>query len=261
MPTTSNESANTRPPRGTFRFKVQKALSKPSRILPHFKRTLHNAFINLTSRDAIEAHRRFIEEYAKENPIYAMGSDTQEHWLSFGKAQFEFLTAHGVLPTHHVLEPGCGNLRLGWHLINYLEAGHYVGLEISPVILTLARSRIHESGLQAKRPYLFLVDDIDYGFLPNGFYDCINAHAVFTQAQFTAIDRTVIALAPLLKPGGFFDFTYYETEGNPYSFQNVHYYYRREQIATILAKTGLQAEWLPAFDRDQVKVRLRRLLT
>ena len=40
-----------------------------------------------------------------------------------------------------MLEIGCGNLRAGRLFIDYLDAGNYYGIDISPDILLAARAR------------------------------------------------------------------------------------------------------------------------
>src|SRR5207253_1307572 len=106
-----------------------------------------------TSADQLEAHRRFTENYARGDVNRAVGSDSPEHWLAFGQTQFDYLVDAGLQPGHRVLELGFGNLRLGWRLIEFLDAGNYVGLEISPLMVREARNKVVEHALQPKRPY------------------------------------------------------------------------------------------------------------
>src|SRR5258708_5686572 len=64
-----------------------------------------------------------------------------------------------------MLEIGCGNLRAGRLFIDYLDAGNYYGLDISPEILLAGQRTLVEFGLQAKHPRLFPVSDLTFGFL------------------------------------------------------------------------------------------------
>ena len=135
-------------PSTTISALVRKALTRPQRIFPYIQRAWRNHIINRTSANQFEAHRRYIEDYGKDNPNIAMGCETEEQWLQGGLQQIELLLQHGLQPTHRVLDLGCGNLRLGWRLIDYLQAGGYVGTELSPKMLHHARGKITHYKLQ-----------------------------------------------------------------------------------------------------------------
>jgi len=64
------------------------------------------------------------------------------------------LVDHGLLPKHRLLDIGCGVLRGGIPLIEYLDAGHYVGVEARTEVLKEARKELAKSGLEGKRPLL-----------------------------------------------------------------------------------------------------------
>ena len=46
-----------------------------------------------------------------------------------GRHTFQTLLANGLLPSHRVLDFGCGSLRNGYWLIRFLDPGNYYGLE------------------------------------------------------------------------------------------------------------------------------------
>lgn len=63
-----------------------------------------------------------------------MGEPWYQHavggmWKEIGRLQFDFLVAHGLAPSHLLLDMGCGTLRGGLHFIRYLEPGHYWGVD------------------------------------------------------------------------------------------------------------------------------------
>lgn len=68
--------------------------------------------------------------------------------------QSEFLIAHGLRADQRLLDIGCGTLRGGIPLIEYLDAGHYVGIEAREEALTEARAALAEAGLEDKSPTL-----------------------------------------------------------------------------------------------------------
>lgn len=73
--------------------------------------------------------------------------------------QFDFLTSRGLRAEHRLLDIGCGTLRGGIPLIEYLEAGHYVGVEARAQALEEARGELAEAGLEHKRPLLIHASD------------------------------------------------------------------------------------------------------
>ena len=50
-------------------------------------------------------------------------------WEMKREFQIRFLRQAGLSPEHYLLDIGCGTLRGGIPLIDYLETGHYFGLE------------------------------------------------------------------------------------------------------------------------------------
>lgn len=73
--------------------------------------------------------------------------------------QFEFLTSRGLRPEHRLIDIGCGALRGGIPLIEYLETGHYAGVEARAAVLEEGRKELAEAGLEHKRPLLIHAAD------------------------------------------------------------------------------------------------------
>ncbi len=80
-------------------------------------------------------------------------------WEMKRRFQFEFLTSRGLRPEHRLLDIGCGTLRGGIPLIEYLESGHYVGVEARAEALEEGRKELAETGLESKRPMLIRASD------------------------------------------------------------------------------------------------------
>lgn len=62
-------------------------------------------------------------------------------------------------PEHYLLEIGCGTLRGGIPLIDYLHEGHYFGIEVRAEAIDEGRKELREAGLVAKNPKLLLSSD------------------------------------------------------------------------------------------------------
>src|SRR6185312_2619231 len=58
-------------------------------------------------------------------------------WDEHRRFQIEMLKRQGLRPEHRFLELGCGPLTVGVPLIQYLEPGHYTGVDIRSSVLNL----------------------------------------------------------------------------------------------------------------------------
>jgi len=77
--------------------------------------------------------------------------------------QFEFLKQQGLQPHHYLHDIGCGTLRGGIPLIDYLEEGHYYGTEVRANVLEEGRKELDEAKLTHKTPVLVATKDFDVG--------------------------------------------------------------------------------------------------
>jgi hypothetical protein len=65
------------------------------------------------------------------------------HW-DRGVEPFQFLRSLGLRPEHRCVDYGCGSLRVGMHLIDYLDAGNYWGVDVT--------DRFYRDGLELLQP-------------------------------------------------------------------------------------------------------------
>jgi ubiquinone/menaquinone biosynthesis C-methylase UbiE len=206
----------------------------------------------------VEHYRNVVEaDAAAEGVNRAIGSFTPEHWLEVGEMQFNYLVDHGLRPHHRVLELGCGNLRAGWRLIEYLDAGNYTGTDISPSVLASARKILAERNLEEKDVTLLLVDNMALPMLADNTFDVIHAHSVFSHLTEDVIDDCIATASRLITPGGFFDFTYIEGTGN---VKLEDFYYPAEFFEALAGKHGFASERLNDWRYSQEKMRFRPLI-
>lgn len=80
-------------------------------------------------------------------------------WTKIGLLQFNFLQAQGLMPSHCLLDIGCGALRGGVHFIPYLDPGNYLGLDCNQSLIE--RGIAQELGTLAyeERKPIFVVSD------------------------------------------------------------------------------------------------------
>lgn len=94
--------------------------------------------------------------------------------------QFDLITGHGLEPHHTVLELGCGVLRAGIPIIEYLDAGNYAGMDISLKALSYGHKAVHEHDLETKRPMLIQNEDLKFEEVADLDADYMLSNSVWT---------------------------------------------------------------------------------
>ena len=163
--------------------------------------------------------RDYLDAYAAHTDLRVRADGADEAiggmWEELGALQFEFLKGEGLRPHHRLLDVGCGSLRGGRHFIRYLDAGRYVGVDISEGVLGAAHDLVEREGLRPKRPRLLLnetkrLDFSEVAASGAGPFDYLLAQSVFTHLMPEHIEECVRSLPRVLAPGGAFYFTFNE---------------------------------------------------
>jgi SAM-dependent methyltransferase len=248
--------------RSRLAFMIRYAMRHPGRIVPHARRLARDAVLRLRNPDHVSYYRAVMRSDAARSDEGAVGSRTHESWLKIGQMQFDYLVSHGLKPGMRMLEIGCGNLRAGRLFIEHLDAGGYYGIDISPDILLAAQRTLAEAGLQHKLPHLTLVQDLKLEFLPAGYFDVVHAHSVFSHSPIEVIDECLAHVGRVMKPGGFFDFTFDRTEGAEHHVLREDFYYRTETLVALAGRHGLTGQYMKDWEElphPQSKLRISRL--
>jgi SAM-dependent methyltransferase len=245
--------------RSTLSYKIAFAARHPDQILPYLQRIVVDARLRAGKRDHVSYYRAVMRYKADRSLDMAVGSRSAEQGAKFGRMQFDYLVGHGLARTSRLLEIGCGNLRAGRFFIDYLDAGNYYGIDISPDVLLSAQQVLAANQLQDKVPSLAYTNDLRFEFLPTGYFDVIHANSVFTHCPIELIEECFAHVARILAPGGFFDFTFYRTEDNDYQVHHEDFYYRTDTLIGLADRYGLAArlmdDWLDPWDK-QPKIRM-----
>ncbi len=172
-------------------------------------------------------------------------------WDDLGRHQFDFLLGEGLQPAHTFVDVGCGSLRAGRHLIDYLDPGNYYGIDANVSLLQAGydvelsdeqRSRMPIANLRANDRF-----DADFGVE----FDMAIAQSVFTHISLNHIRLCLYRLAKSMSPGGRFFATFFEEprsvpldeivnrpmQKQPrFSERNIYWYYRAD--LRWVAKSG-----------------------
>jgi len=247
--------------RSRLTFQVRYAVRHPERVVPYVRRLARDTLLRLKSRDHVSYYRAVMRSDTARSDEAAVGSHTHESWLKLGQMQFDYLVSHGLKPGMRMLEIGCGNLRAGRLFVDYLDAGDYYGIDISPDILLAAQRTLAEAGLQDKLPYLSLVQDLKLAFLPAEYFDVVHAHSVFSHSPIEVIEECMAHIGRVMRPDGFFDFTFDRTEGAEHQVLHEDFYYRTETLVALAVRYGLTARFMTDWEElphKQSKLRVTR---
>ena len=132
------------------------------------------------------------------------------YWEKVGKLQLNFLIAQGLKPTSRFLDVGCGALRAGVHLVDYLDAGNYYGIDINEELLTAGYTLELSAEQRQKLPrdHLRCTDrfDVDFGVK----FDQAIAQSVFTHLSLNHLRLCLYRVAGQMSVGGKFFVTFRE---------------------------------------------------
>jgi SAM-dependent methyltransferase len=160
-------------------------------------------------------------------------------WTVMGPMQRDFLVAQGLRPEHRLLDVGCGALRAGIHFVEYLQPGHYYGIDINRTVLDAGYERELPERLRERLPrdHLRATDrfDCDFGVA----FDYAIAQSLFTHISLNHIRLCLYRVARQLRPEGRFYATFFEApkghplderlgNGNKWTERNAFFYYRRD---------------------------------
>lgn len=133
-------------------------------------------------------------------------------WDEVGRLQLRFLRGRGLRRDHRLLDIGCGALRGGVHLIRYLDAERYTGVDKEPELLRIgAEQELGPALMQAKRPTLIALADFEFDRLPTR-PGIAWAHSIFTHLPMEHIRRCLANLRPVLPRAGVLYASYAECE-------------------------------------------------
>jgi SAM-dependent methyltransferase len=126
-------------------------------------------------------------------------------WRMKRAFQIEFLRRMGLEREHQLLDLGCGTLRGGLPLIEYLAPGHYTGVDVRADVLEEARAELREAGLERQEPRLVHASDLGALELDDGpVFDWIWAFSVLIHLDDEALAAALRFAARHLAPGGSF---------------------------------------------------------
>lgn len=137
-------------------------------------------------------------------------------WEEIGALQFSFMVSHGLKPSDHLLDVGCGSMRGGIQFVPFLDEGHYFGFDINRSLISSGYEKeIVRAGLASRLPPSNLIsgDDFDFSGFPVKFERALGL-SLFTHLTLNLIRTCLERLADVMADGGEFYATYFEVAGD-----------------------------------------------
>lgn len=118
-----------------------------------------------------------------------------------GLEKYAPLREWGLRPDERVIDYGCGSLRIGQHLIRYLERGNYIGLDVTDAFYREGLALLEPGLVEAKAPYLAVIDENTLARLALDPPDVIVSVAVVMHVPPNELDTFFRRLLSLAGPG------------------------------------------------------------
>jgi hypothetical protein len=141
------------------------------------------------------------ERAAKLQAVGGFIASPLDFFEKSGRLQFATLVQHGLYPSSKVLDVGCGPLRAGYWLMNFLEPGCYFGIEPRAHEIEEGLAYIVEPELiEYARPTFAHNDDFDLTVFGTRF-NFVIARSVWTHTSKEQNRRMLDTFCEVAEPG------------------------------------------------------------
>lgn len=124
------------------------------------------------------------------------------YWDELQQYQFNVMVANGLQPGHTLLDLCCGPLQGGVAFIRYLNAGGYVGVDISARNLAAGYRQILDHDFALKNPRLIQSENFGDESLEDARFDFIFVSQTLYLFDETKMAALLAMARRVLKPGG-----------------------------------------------------------
>lgn len=124
-------------------------------------------------------------------------------WVQARDAQLKELSDLGLRPDMTLVDLGCGPLRAGLQLIDYLDTGRYVGIDIDAGSIEAGKALVRRFDLDGKQARL--IHSETFGRIElerSGFADRIWCYQVMIHMPRDVALDCIAQIGRMLKPGG-----------------------------------------------------------
>lgn len=186
-------------------------------------------------------------------------------WDVIGSLQCQFLISVGLEKHHQLIDVGCGSLRGGVKIAEYLNNNCYFGLDINESLINSGYEKeLIPLGLDKKVPRENLIVSDVFDF--NGWHDKFDfaiGLSLFTHLKMNSIRLCLEKLHPAMKNQGKFYATIFETNETPsyksqqqtdglvtYGYGDPYHYFQAD-LEYLAKSSGWKFNWIGDFNHPR----------
>ena len=180
-----------------------------------------------------------------------------EHWDEIGTHHLDILKSHGLQSNMKILDVGCGSMRVGCKLIEYLDPNNYYGIDVNLGLVEAGLNyEVPKYNLQNKiTSENFIITD-DFSFEDfNVKFDFGFAHSVFTHLHYDKLKLFLSRSHNLFNDDAKLIITFLFSETPDLEYKKVEiaepYRYSEDIVYAIADETTWQVEKLFDSTYDQ----------
>lgn len=144
---------------------------------------------------------RVLESIERGAPHPTLGGNLRSGpFEEAGRDVFEFLRGEGLQPSDICVDYGCGSLRVGQHLMRYLDPGNYWGLDVTDRFIAMGRELVGEETLRRAKPHLHRITPEVRARVADANPDVLLANAVLPHVRPVGLDRLLRLIASVMGP-------------------------------------------------------------
>lgn len=217
-----------------------------SKILPFkFRRMIHVSMVNGGWPVRVKEGKEGINQTGHRGYVgLAKGFDTT------GKLFFLYLKALGLSPSDILCDIGCGSLKVGKHLIDYLDKGNYLGLDKEEKLIELGiNNELNKSCLEEKSPQFLVSSCFEFNKLSK-IPTFALAISLFSHLNRSDIVLCLSNLANFIHSGSGtckFYASFFETEKPVANYKDSHshlgFYYTKQEMVSFGKESGWKCEY------------------
>lgn len=160
---------------------------------------LRNPFGSFEAFYIYDVERRL--DAGSVHPTLGLNHRDGDAFGQHGVSTVEFLQSRGLKAHHRTVDYGCGSLRVGRHLMTFLEPGQYVGMDITDRFYNDGLSELDKAAIARAAPTLRVISEESTAEVAKMGVDFIFSTGVVSHVHPSSLQNYFDCLWNLSRPG------------------------------------------------------------